>query len=418
MNWEPFMNNSLSRSGKGEFAFQASEVKFNFFGAYANSVCLHWSQIMSRIGWSGIQLWELYTEWSRCFRRFWNKQRVISNWLLIEDFLMISVIVWLCFEKDEDILLVSAITGFLCGLVKVFQQMWEKWRFSIMERSFRPAVHPTCPTFASILWWRHMFNFTIHLRAFPQYRWLFTIFSSHFTFMLQFLGSQQGIGYSDSTKFCEHRLVLRGDSIDIATLCELDSVEILRVWIHDSIIILNFDRPSDQFDFMKEHISLKSMRFEWNSRLTGVELEAFSYLSFQWILIPSKGEILGWWCFSSCISPSSITFESNSSLTRVESRLVSDLSLQSIFISTSVERLGSKCFHDCESLSSMIFKSNSYLARIESERSSFSSLQLILIRSNGAIVGSDFFSGCKSLSSITFESSSRLTRIELGAFSH
>jgi hypothetical protein len=132
------------------------------------------------------------------------------------------------------------------------------------------------------------------------------------------LGSRQRIGDSDSTTFYERRVIVKGGSINTVALSALNDSEILRVWIPDSIIILNLHRPSDCFGIRKEYGSLKSIVFESNSLLTGIESEGFYKSSLQTILIPSNVEILGSKCFSYCKSLSSITFESNSRLTRIE----------------------------------------------------------------------------------------------------
>jgi hypothetical protein len=168
------------------------------------------------------------------------------------------------------------------------------------------------------------------------------------------LGSRQKIGDSNSTKFYERRVVVKSGSINtviLSALRALGNAEIQRVWIPDSIIILNWHRPTGQFDIATKHLALKSIVFESNSHLTRIESKAFSKSSLQSILIPRNIEILGSKCFSSCKSLSSITFESNSRLTRIESEAFSKSSLQSILIPRNVEILGRKCFSSCKPLS-------------------------------------------------------------------
>jgi hypothetical protein len=144
------------------------------------------------------------------------------------------------------------------------------------------------------------------------------------------LGSPQRTGDSDSTKFYERRVIVIGGSINTVTLCSLKNTEILRVWIPNSIMFLNWQWETREFGFGKEHGALKSIVFESNSRLTRIEPETFSDSSLQSMVIPNNVEILGWGCFSNCESLSSITFESNSRLIRIESFAFSYSSLQSI----------------------------------------------------------------------------------------
>jgi hypothetical protein len=186
---------------------------------------------------------------------------------------------------------------------------------------------------------------------------------------------------SNSTKFYERRIVVKDGSINPVTLCTLNDSEVLRVWIPNSIVILNYHCETFLDGIGKEHRPLELIVFESNSHLTRIERSGFSSSSLQSILIPSNVETLGSKCFSFCFSLSSITFESNSCLTRIESEAFSYLSLQSILIPRNVEIHGSKCFSSRELLSSIAFESNSQLTRIESKAFHKSSLQCILIPS-------------------------------------
>jgi hypothetical protein len=141
------------------------------------------------------------------------------------------------------------------------------------------------------------------------------------------LGSREKIRDSDPTAFFTRRVVVKGGSITIVTLCILGNADILRVWIPDSIIFLNWDRPVGRFGIGKRYGPLESIVFESNSRLTQTESELFYDSSLQSILIPSGVEILGSKCFSRCKSLSFITFESNSRLTQIESEAFSYSSL-------------------------------------------------------------------------------------------
>jgi hypothetical protein len=227
---------------------------------------------------------------------------------------------------------------------------------------------------------------------------------------------RQRIDDSDPTKFYERRLVVRGGSINPVTLSAPSNTQILRVWIPNSIICLNWHRPIDWSNFEEIYDPLKSIVFESNSHLTRIESNTFYESSLQSILIPNNVEIFCLRCFSRCKSLSSIIFESNSHLRRIGSNAFSNSSLQSILIPNSVEILGSGCFCDCKSLLSITWESNSLLTQIESEAFHKSSLESIVIPSTVQILGSFCVSYCKSLSSISFESNSRLIRIESSAF--
>jgi hypothetical protein len=137
---------------------------------------------------------------------------------------------------------------------------------------------------------------------------------------------------------------------------------------------------------------------------------------FPWVWIPWSIREFTAKCFEGCKAIQSFSFEFSSRLTRIESEAFRCSSILSIDIPRNVELLGSSCFSSCKSLSSISFESNSRLTRIESFAFSYSSLQSIEIPRNVEILGLSCFSFCKSLSSISFESNSRLNRIESHAF--
>jgi predicted metal-binding protein len=291
--------------------------------------------------------------------------------------------------------------------------------------------------------------------------------------MLHACELKQRTHFSDSAELYERRVVVEGGSVKTITRSVLSRAEILKMWLPNSIVIL--ETPQDLFvkEGFEEDLEFLCIVFESNSRLTRIRWLTFSTSSLQSILIPRNVEILESCCFQSCRSLSSITFESNSHLTRIGSNAFYGSSLESIMIPSNVEILESYCFADCDSLLSITFESNSHLTRIESSAFSSSSLQSIVIPRNvqfiagsafrGAtlssisiesgndifviendflidvlhhklirafsesseieipknveILGSNCWSWCRSLLSITFESNSRLTRIEFEAFS-
>jgi hypothetical protein len=112
---------------------------------------------------------------------------------------------------------------------------------------------------------------------------------------------------------------VRSGSINTVTHCVPSNTKILRAWIPDSIIFLNWPLETLPFGIGKGHGCLKWIVFESNSRLARIELQGVSFSSLQSILIPRNVEILGSRFFFGCGSLSAITFESNSHLTRIES---------------------------------------------------------------------------------------------------
>jgi hypothetical protein len=181
------------------------------------------------------------------------------------------------------------------------------------------------------------------------------------------------------------RTIVLDGLIEVLRFSEPPSPSIVRIWIPESVIVINMR-------YCKNYCGVRSISFEVNSRLRRLEWHAFSSSSLQSIVIPGSVEILGCLCFSGCKSLTSISFECNSRLTRIDSEAFSFSSVQSIVIPRSVEILGSYCFFCCESLSSISFESNSELTRIDSDAFSFSSLQSILIPSNYQSIDGSAFS--------------------------
>jgi hypothetical protein len=80
------------------------------------------------------------------------------------------------------------------------------------------------------------------------------------------------------------------------------------------------------------------------------------------MIIPASVEVLGEKCFFYCISLSSVTFSSESRLSRIEGLAFHGSGLVEIIIPASVEVLGDGCFSECGSLSSVTFESGSILS--------------------------------------------------------
>jgi hypothetical protein len=147
------------------------------------------------------------------------------------------------------------------------------------------------------------FNVVRLCPTFLQYHWPFITSSSHFSsisFMLHSLIAWQRTGDSDSTEFYERRVIVNCGSINKVRQCALCNTEILRVWISDSIMFLNWSQPCDRSGIMKKYAPLRSIVFESNSHLTRIESFAFSSSSLQSILIPHNVEILESNCVLCC----------------------------------------------------------------------------------------------------------------------
>jgi hypothetical protein len=223
--------------------------------------------------------------------------------------------------------------------------------------------------------------------------------------------------------------------------------------------------------------SVQFIAFEFRSRLTRIEPQAFSFgSSLQSICLPASLEFLGMESFYWCGSLSSFSFEFGSKLTRIEPlalcncpsltsfslpaslKIISPSALNGTGIShiaveegnchfrvsgdflvdtegisviryfgsasrvalaPHIEIVRACCFYSCKSLCPLIFDSGPKLRRIESEAFfGCSSLQLISLPASVEFLGGGSFSTCTSLSSFTFESGSKLTRIKGSALSH
>jgi hypothetical protein len=133
--------------------------------------------------------------------------------------------------------------------------------------------------------------------------------------------------------------------------------------------------------------SLKSVSFESNSRLTGIESHAFSSSSLESIVIPRLTQFIDGSAFQG-VKRSSISIESGNErfvirgemlIDIVDHKLIRNLSRSaSVTIPRDIEILWSGCFSPCESLQSVAFESNSRFTRIEPNAFWYSSLQSIV----------------------------------------
>jgi hypothetical protein len=127
-----------------------------------------------------------------------------------------------------------------------------------------------------------------------------------------------------------------------------------RVWIPSSVEVIY------ECSF-NEYISLSSVTFDDDSKLTRLEHRAFWSSGLTSIHIPSSVELICERCFSRCSSLSSVTFDDDSKLTRLERWAFASSALTSIHIPSSVEVICEWCFSQCDSLSSVTFNVDSKL---------------------------------------------------------
>jgi hypothetical protein len=134
------------------------------------------------------------------------------------------------------------------------------------------------------------------------------------------------------------------------------------------------------------------------------------------VVIESRIEIVGEFCFSNGKSLASITIESNSKLPRIEACAFAQSGLTAIRIPASVVSLCKSCFYKCKSVESIFFTSNLQLHRID--ESAFAESGLVTIQIPASIVNlcNSCFYKCKSFTSLPFESNSKLHRIDTFAF--
>jgi hypothetical protein len=87
-----------------------------------------------------------------------------------------------------------------------------------------------------------------------------------------------------------------------------------------------------------------------------------------------------------------------------------------VVIASRIEIVGEFCFSECQSLTSITFEANSKLHRIEESAFAWSGLIAIEIPASVEVVHKCWLLNCTSLTSVTFESNSKLQRIGEYAF--
>jgi hypothetical protein len=220
-------------------------------------------------------------------------------------------------------------------------------------------------------------------------------------------------------------------------------------------------------------ISLASVTFDANSRLSRLESLAFYKSGLESIHLPGSLEVICESCFFYCKSLTSVTFDSISRLQRIGNSAfaftaltalvipgcissfagsaLAGLQLQTfsfsgismtycicnyfvqafsgrfliryfgmdvnVVVDSSVEVICESCFSACESLTSVTFDANSLLSRLESRAFCLSRLRSIHLPGSLEVICECCFHSCNSLTSVTFDANSRLSRLESCAFS-
>jgi hypothetical protein len=174
-------------------------------------------------------------------------------------------------------------------------------------------------------------------------------------------------------------------------------------------------------DWITQDACLRTVSFEHNSRLLGIERTAFGAMPIVSMCVPAATEKLYEWSVQSWLLQD-IWFERGSKLSRIECAAFARCqSLTSIRLPASLvslgHRVGAECFGRCDSLSSVTFEPGSRLSRIEA--SAFHccpSLLWICLPSSLEVLSRWCFADCSSLQSVTFESHSQLSNLADSTF--
>jgi hypothetical protein len=145
--------------------------------------------------------------------------------------------------------------------------------------------------------------------------------------------------------------------------------------------------------------------------------QAFLESTICCVFLSRNVELIGADCFSDCLSLASVSFETNSRLSRIGRNAFYDCPLKSLVIPRSTEVLGSCCFDFCGSLSSVSFESECLLETIKESAFSSSGLASIVIPRHVQTLCSSCLSS-ELLSSVVFEADSELSAIESFAFAY
>jgi hypothetical protein len=168
-----------------------------------------------------------------------------------------------------------------------------------------------------------------------------------------------------------------------------------------------------------------SISFEWNSKLSRIEGEAFAGSGLRSIRLPRSVEAICESCFADCKSFASVTVASDSRLQRIEEYAFRSTAVREMTIPGGIHFISGSAF-DVETLewisfcpSSTSFRADGGLLRDISDRELiryFGRISHCPIANSVEVVCASCFYNCEWLLRIRFECDSRLSRIECEAF--
>ena len=162
---------------------------------------------------------------------------------------------------------------------------------------------------------------------------------------------------------------------------------------------------------------LKTLIFEWGSKLTSIGEVAFSQTAIESVVIPASVTTIGTDAFHSCAKLKSLTFGAGSSLKSIGSSAFYQTAIESVVIPASVTSIGHNAFNSCRKLKSLTFASGSHLNMIDYGAFYQTAIESVVIPASVTTIGSDAFNSCSKLKSLTFGAGSSLKTIGSGAFS-
>jgi hypothetical protein len=171
--------------------------------------------------------------------------------------------------------------------------------------------------------------------------------------------------------------------------------------------------------------SLTSVTFEIDSKLQRIEAGVFAFSDLTELVFPNSVHFLSNSTFG-CSSLNAVSFWPGPCDFQVHELFIEDIAGRSlvcyfgrssaIVIQSRIELVGDFCFFYCRSLTSVTFELNSKLQRIEESAFASSVLTVIIIPSSVEVLCKKCFSYCWSLTSVTFEMNSKLREVAADSF--
>jgi hypothetical protein len=124
---------------------------------------------------------------------------------------------------------------------------------------------------------------------------------------------------------------------------------------------------------------LASVTCDVDTKVSRLDLRAFSWSGLTLIHIPSSVEVICECCFSACKSLASVTFDSDTKVSRFDNYAFRGSGLTSIHIPSSIEVICKACFYESRSLASVTFDADLKVSQLEDNAFSKSGLTSIHI---------------------------------------